>query len=369
LVWSPADVGSDALDPSSPDPATRRLLGDWLAVQDALALRPQVANELLARHRGPAEVLRHLPGSRGRRTFDRSRAIRALARAGAQALPYGAKSYPQSLRELSDPPALLLVRGAVASLSGLSVAIVGSRAATHYGRSVAHTLGFELARAGCTIVSGLARGIDADAHRGALEAAGQTVAVLACGIEQVYPPEHRRLAGQIAERGAVIGELPIGTPPRRGFFPLRNRLISGLCRAVVIVEARTRSGTLITAAHAADQGREVFAVPGPIHAPTSEGTNRLLADGAHPALGAEAILETLGWVAESAAEERPARPVHGLAGEILRALDEAPATRDELASRLDRPFEQLALDLLELELTGRVAQDRDGRLCCAPRRG
>ncbi|MGE4605391.1 MAG: DNA-processing protein DprA, partial [Myxococcota bacterium] len=283
--------------------------------------------------------------------------------AEAVALPVDSPDYPERLSALSDPALLLLVRGRPELLSRPAVAIVGSRAATVYGKRVARQIAADLAAAGLTVVSGLARGVDAEAHEGALEAGGVTVAVLACGIDRVYPPEHRALARRVAASGAVIGELPLGTPPKAPFFPMRNRLISGLSLAVVVVEARERSGSLITASHAANQGRDVFAVPGPITAPTSAGTNQLLRDGACVALGAEDVLRELG--VESLRTPSPARQTRRLgdsAAAILAALRDAPASRDELGQRLDRAPEQLALDLLELELDGRVAEDRDGRL-------
>jgi DNA processing protein len=295
-------------------------------------------------------------------SFDRSAEIAALARAGAVGVPVVSPAYPARLAALADPAPLLLVRGDVGVLSEPAVAIVGARAATVYGKQVARSFAAELARAGIVIVSGLARGIDAEAHRGALEAGGQTVAVQACGIDRVYPPEHRTLADRIAENGAVITELPLRTSPRRAFFPLRNRLISGLSAAVVIVEARERSGSLITATHAANQGRDVFAVPGPITAPSSQGTNRLLRDGAFVALGADEILDELGMARGVRLQRREGSGPTGPHREILDALVDEPASRDELTRRLGREIAQLSVELLELELEGRVEEDRDGRL-------
>jgi DNA processing protein len=255
------------------------------------------------------------------------------------------------------------VRGDLGALLAPSVAVVGARAATLYGRSVARELAAGLAAAGAVVVSGLARGIDAEAHRGALDAGGRTVAVLPCGPDLLYPPEHRGLAEAISARGAVVTELPLGTRPRRPLFALRNRLISGLARAVVVVEARRRSGSLITARHAADQGADVFAVPGPITAPTSEGPNRLLRDGAGVVLEARDVLEPLGLAAAPArSQAATGEPGRAALREICALLRRAPLTRDELCRRLARAPEDLAPDLLELELEGRVAEDRDGRL-------
>jgi DNA processing protein len=225
------------------------------------------------------------------------------------------------------------------------------------------------------VVSGLARGVDAAAHEGALEA-GATLAFQACGPDRLYPPEHRRLAGRIARRGAVVSELPLGTPPRPAYFPLRNRLISGLAEAVVVVEARERSGSLVTARHAAEQGTDVYAVPGPITAPTSRGPHRLLRDGAIPLTTPEDLLEDLklrpapGGGAHVLLRQSPAAaPADPLARAVLAALEDAPLTRDELARRLGSPVGALRAALSMLELEGRVTEDRDGRLTCASPRG
>ncbi len=354
-----ADSTPDVLDPADSCPASSSVLADWLALQRALGLKPQKAAELLRRHRHPARVLAACGLSTG---FDRNAEIAALLRAGAVAVPLDSAAYPVRLASLSDPALLLLVRGDVGALSELSVAIVGARAATVYGKQIARGLAAELAREGVVIVSGLARGIDAEAHRGALEAGGRTVAVQACGIDRIYPREHRALADRIAANGAIVTELPLNAPPLRAYFPLRNRLISGLSTAVVIVEARERSGSLITANHAANQGRDVFAVPGPITAPTSVGTNRLIRDGAYVMLGPAEIFSELGLIREPRSRPRVACDLSGLSREILTLLADAPASRDELARRLDREPAEFALELVELELSNRIDEDRDGRL-------
>lgn len=297
-----------------------------------------------------------------------------LRRIGARGVPLDSEAYPARLARLSDPSPLLLVRGEVEALSAPCVAIVGSRAATTYGLATAETLAHDLARAGAIVVSGLALGIDAAAHRGALAAGGRTIAVLACGPDRIYPARHRDLAQRIVRHGAIVSELPVGTHPLPPFFPLRNRLISGLSSAVVIVEARERSGSLITARHAADQGVDVFAVPGPISAPTSVGPNRLLRDGAGVALEAADVLAGLGMLV---APDRPAAGAEGASAQsavgtrrkpLLAELSRERATRDELSRRLGRRPDQLALDLLELELAGEIVRDRDGRWGMAPRR-
>jgi DNA processing protein len=232
---------------------------------------------------------------------------------------------------------------------------------------VAGRLAAALAEAGAVVVSGLAAGIDAAAHQGALEAGGYTIAFQACGPDRVYPAMHRSLAGRIEKRGAVVSEFAPGTPALPHHFPLRNRLISGLATLVVVVEARVRSGSLVTARLAADQGRDVFAVPGPITSPVSEGPNRLLRDGAGVADGPEVILEELRRDGHLPPQGRRPRSEAGRGepsrerNRILQSLHDQPATRDELGQRLACPPQALALELLELEMEGRIREDRDGR--------
>ena len=366
----------DVLDPSDPRPEVRAALRDWLSLQRALALRPQDAVRLLRPGRSPRAALA-LCSQPGATEAELDAAVDALGRAGAVAVPFGWPRYPERLARLTDAAPLLLVRGDVSALSAPCVAMVGSRAATAYGRAVAARFAARLAAEGLVIVSGLATGIDGVAHAAALDAGGRTLAVLACGPERVYPRSHRQLADRIATGGTIVSEFPPGTPPLRPYFPLRNRLISALSLAVLVVEARVRSGSLITAAHAAEQGVEVFAVPGPLTSPTSAGTNALLRDGAHVALDPDEMLETLrlgGGIparapraADAPPDAAPHEPAATPAGpersRIVAALLDEPLTRDQLGHRLSRSPEQLALDLLELELCGRIAQDRDGRLC------
>jgi DNA processing protein len=356
---------SGILDPDDPRPESRAALRDWLVLQWELALDPMAAVALLREHGSPRAALAARTGRR-REPADPAALLTGIRRVGARALPWPSPAYPARLARLSDPAPLLLVRGDVSALTAPCVAIVGSRAATVAGLDTARTLARDLAQAGVVVVSGLALGIDAAAHRGALDAGGRTVAVLACGPDRIYPARHRELAAQIRDNGAIVSELPPGTPPLPAFFPLRNRLISGLSSALVVVEARERSGSLISVRHAANQGVDVFAVPGPITAPTSAGPNRLLRDGAYVALEAADILAELRIPAPPAAVRPPPPPADGAATSgagqaLLDALVHRPATRDELCRRLGRPPEQLALELLELELAGRVALDRDGR--------
>lgn len=380
-----ADGGAGVLDPRAvlaapAGDALRRRAHAWLALQVRAALAPVAGRAALAQAEGdPARALRRLSGEAPAAVLDAAAfasACAALLRAGARLVPFGAPAYPERLAALADPPLLLAVRGRPEALALPLVAIVGARQATPYGVGSARALARQLAGLGFGIVSGLARGIDAAAHRGALEAGGVTVGVLGCGADRVYPPEHAALAEEMAAAGAVVSELPAGAAPLKQHFPLRNRLISGLARALVVVEARARSGSRISAEHAAEQGREVLAVPGPIDAPTSEGANLLLRDGAAPALDASDVLRALGRFAEAEAwlaqrRRAPAadaaHPLDPAARALLAALRGAPATRDELAARLGLAPAALAAPLLALELEGRVAEDRAGRLRIVPR--
>jgi DNA processing protein len=356
------------LDPTDPCPQARRRLLEWIAAWRTFVLRPARGAERLREAGAPAAALRgedspHLDSLAGD--------VSALCRAGATLVPLLSPAYPPRLAALSDPPPVLAIRGDPATLCEPGVAVVGSRAATRYGLAVATDLARGLAEAGLVVISGLARGIDAAAHRGALAAGGRTVAIQACGPDRVYPASHRRLAEEIAAHGAVVTEQPPGAPPRREFFPLRNRLLSGLSLALVVVEARERSGSLITSSHAAHQDVDVFAVPGPVSAPTSAGPNHLLAEGAYVARGASDVIDLLVHRGVSLTPARAPSPESADAGSaplgpearsLFDALSDAPASRDELARRLGRPPAALALALLELELDGRVAEDRDGRL-------
>jgi len=218
---------------------------------------------------------------------------------GVEMLVEGGAGYPPLLGRISDPPGLLFARGAIEPCDSLAIAIVGSRHATAYGRRIAWQLAGGLARAGYTIVSGLARGIDAAAHRGALDAGGRTLAVLGSGVLNVYPPEHADLALEVMARGALLGEAPPLAFPQPGCFPQRNRIVSGLSLGVIVVEAAERSGALITARLAGEQGREVFAVPGPIDARLSRGCHQLIRDGARLVQGIDDVLDELGPLCEA----------------------------------------------------------------------
>jgi DNA processing protein len=267
--------------------------------------------------------------------------------------------FPELLRQIHDPPRLLYLRGAaeVDLLARPAVAIVGARACSPYGSQVARMLGRDLAVAGLVVVSGLARGVDGEAHRGALEADGASVAVLGCGIDRDYPAVHAELARRICERGLVVSEYEPGVEPAPWRFPARNRIIAGLAAATVIVEARERSGALITADFALEDGREVFAVPGEITGSLAAGTNRLLRQGATPLTSAVDVLEVFGLDLAT-----PARtPALGeTARRVLGRLAESSATADELARVTGLDASPLAAALAELELAGLIGE-ADGR--------
>jgi len=354
------------LDPFDSDPERRRLVRAWLRFHGTYCLDPVAAlGRLEAADFDPGRALASRAAAKVPSADHVERWCVALARVPALLLTIDSVRYPPLLRTLADAPAVLFVQGSAAALADPLVAIVGARAATRYGLDVAAALAADLARAGVCVVSGMARGVDGAAHRGALAEGGTTLALQACGPDRTYPPEHRALRAQIAAGGAVISELPPGHAPRAPYFPLRNRLISGLSRVVIVVEARERSGSLVTMRHALDQGREVLAVPGPINAATSAGPNQLLRDGARPVLGVRDVLDCLGIEAEAPAASKSSSPrsrEDPLERAILRTLGQAPLPRDALAQRLGRRPEEIAAGVTALQLAGRIAQDRDGCL-------
>jgi DNA processing protein len=262
------------------------------------------------------------------------------------------RAFPQLLRELHDPPRQLYLRGGPAEvLAGPAVAIVGARSCSSYGAHVARQLARELGGAGVLVVSGLARGVDGEAHRGALESGGKTVAVLGCGIDRDYPRRHSELAGRIEASGAIVSEYPPGTEPAPWRFPARNRIVAGLSLATVVVEARARSGALITADFALELGREVFAVPGEITAALSAGTNDLLRQGAAPLLTARDVLDALGLA--PAPKER--RTLSNVATDVMRLLTDEAREADGLTRASGRTSAEVGAALVELELAGLVA--------------
>ncbi|HSE02638.1 MAG TPA: DNA-processing protein DprA, partial [Methylomirabilota bacterium] len=272
------------------------------------------------------------------------------------------------LRAIPDAPETLHVLGDLHDADALAVAIVGSRRATPYGLDVAERLAADLAARGVTVVSGLARGIDAAAHRGALRVGGRTIAVLGSGADVIYPPEHRRLAGEIVARGAVLSQFAPGTPPLPQNFPARNRLIAAMALAVVVVEAAERSGSLITARLAAELGREVLAVPGRITTPESRGANRLIQDGAAVAMGWDdvagalperwrACLRELPEARDDRRASKDASPAaEGAGSRVLALLGEDPVDIDHVIERSGLGAGRVSAALLDLELEGRVRQ-------------
>jgi DNA processing protein len=262
--------------------------------------------------------------------------------------------FPPRLGAIFDPPPALYVRGGGDSelLACRAVAVVGARSCSPYGAQVARMLGRELAAAGLVVVSGLARGIDGEAHRGALDADGITVAVLGCGIDRDYPAANAQLSRRIEEQGLVVSEYEPGVEPAPWRFPARNRIIAGLCEAVVVVEARERSGALITADFALEEGREVFAVPGEITATLSVGTNALLKLGATPLTSTQDVLETLGV---EQPEARAPVDVSPAAAQVLELVREAPCGADDLTACGTLDAGAISVALTELELAGLVA--------------
>jgi DNA processing protein len=289
----------------------------------------------------------------------------AVARAVAQALAWAGQrghtvitladeTYPKLLLEIADPPALLYARGRVELLACAALAIVGSRNATQQGEANAEAFARALGNSGLTIVSGLALGIDAAAHRGGLAGEGSTLAVLGTGIDVVYPSRNAALTAEIAERGLLISEFPLGTAPAAQNFPRRNRLISGLARGCLVVEAALASGSLITARAAAEQGREVFAIPGSIHSPLAKGCHALIKSGAKLVESAEDVLAELSGFHASGHASTTRAPADAQDAGLLHHMGHDPVDVDSLCSRASMSAEQVSSELLRLELAGRV---------------
>ena len=312
-------------------------------------------------------VLAARVGQACRKTNALDEELRLAKQAGCRVVTQVEKGYPTPLTQISDPPLALYLKGEWIDDDTTAVGVVGSRRASLYGHQMAQRLSYDLALRGVTVVSGLARGIDGEAHRGALKANGRTLAVLGCGLSRIYPPEHDELAEQIAQHGAVISEYPMRMDPLAQNFPRRNRLISGLSLGVVIVEAANRSGALITADCALEQGREVFAVPGKADALTAQGTNQLLKQGAKLVTSVEDILEELRLepipvtqpAASASATER-LRSIPGITSEehtLLNQLSaDEPNDLDALAAKSGLAASTCAATLLGLELKRLVKQ-------------
>jgi DNA processing protein len=348
-------------------------LAGWLQLSLTPGLSPSTIRRLLKDYGLPDKIIaRRMAELAGYAPAEALEALHspAVAQAAQHALEWAEKSahwivtladqnYPASLLEIPDPPALLYAVGRVELLARPALAIVGSRNATAQGESNAQTFGRALSAAGLTIVSGLAMGIDAAAHRGGLDGPGSTIAILGTGADVVYPRRNAELAAQIAERGLIVSEFALGTGPLAHHFPRRNRLISGLACGCLVIEAAAASGSLITARSAADQGREVFAIPGSIHSPLSKGCHALIKNGAKLVESADDVLAELPGFRPSgyASTGLRSRPVDALPNDagLLGHMGHDPVDIDLLCTRAGLSAERVSSELLRLELDGRVA--------------
>ena len=345
-------------------------LAAWLRLLETPQLGRDSARKLLAAFGSPQAVLeastsarREVAGVAGAALASEPESIEALVESTWQWLAAGEsravvtlgdEAYPQTLLDTADPPLLLYVQGRIGLLGAPSVAVVGSRNPTRQGVDNARAFSAHLSRAGLSVVSGLALGIDGAAHEGGLEGPGSTIAVVGTGLDRVYPKRHLELARRIATQGLMLSEYALGTPPLPQHFPLRNRLIAGLSLGTLVVEAATQSGSLITARLALEAGRDVFAVPGSIHAPQSRGCHALIKQGAKLVDGAQDILDELRVTAPQAIAAAPPRDDRG--DRLLDALGFDPVTIDALVARTGMAPAELSARLLELELDGRVAR-------------
>lgn len=293
-----------------------------------------------------------------RQTISLDEELEKLQQEGARTITWQDADYPPRLRHVHSAPPVLYVKGDILPQDEWAVAVVGTRSSRAYGRQMVEEIGGDLARSGITVVSGLARGIDSLAHRAALRAGGRTIAVLGCGIDIIYPHEHTDLARKIVDRGAIITEYPLGTQPEGGNFPPRNRIISGLSLGTLVIEAGKRSGALITADYALEQGREVFALPGNANSPKSQGTNRLIQDGAAKlVMAVEDILEELNLtLVEQHQEVRMAVPEDEKEAQILQCISTEPIHVDEIGQRTSLPISEVTSTLAMMELKGMVRQ-------------
>ena len=284
--------------------------------------------------------------------------IERLNKAGVKAYSWEDPEYPARLKEIDDKPPVLYVRGALTPADEVAVAVVGTRKATPYGRQAAEHFATDLAANGVTVVSGLARGIDAVAHRAALAAGGRTIAVLACGLDIVYPPEHVKLAREIIEHGALVSDYPLGMQPRSEFFPRRNRILSAVSLGVLVVEGSETSGALLTARYALDQNREVFAVPGSIYSATHRGANKLIREGEAKLVSlTEDILEELNLtMVTQQIELREVAPADPTEAKLLGVLSSQPSHIDDVQRASGLPIASVSSALAVLELKGMVRQ-------------
>jgi len=348
-------------------------LRDSLRLSMVPGVGPRIRQSLLERFGSPDEVfaasageLREVSGVgpklahhilTAREMLDVEREIGVCRDNGIEIITDSDDKFPSILREIHDPPSVLFLRGELKEQDAMAVGIVGTRHATQYGLRQARRLAGSLARAGVTVVSGLARGVDAAAHRGALEAGGRTIGVLASGVLNIYPPEHDELAEEITASGALVSETPPNTQPMAGMFPQRNRLISGLSLGVIIVEAAKRSGALITARLAGEQGREVFAVPGHVDSRTSQGCHQLLRDGAKLVETIDDVLEELGPLADAAGGEETPEVRHpaelmlnDMEQQVLSAIKSEATTIDEIVAASGVPVHRVLSTISVLEM-------------------
>ena len=345
-------------------PIRVRALLDHFGTAEAILSAPRT--ELLRVEGVGDEVARNIASWRNQVDLDAE--LARIEKAGVRIVTRDDADYPKHLREIYDPPLVLYVRGRLLEDERLAIGIVGSRRTTLYGQEMSRKLAYQLARVGMTIVSGLARGIDTEAHRGALQAKGRTVAVIGCGIDIVYPSENRKLADEIvAKGGAVVTEFPFGVPPDRQNFPMRNRIISGWSLGVVVVEADLKSGALITAGQAAEQGRQVFAVPGRADSILSRGTNKLIKDGAKLTEDAEDVLSEFEYLIPRTAREssgetagvggtKPALKLTEMEEKLMAHLSHEEMAIDELIRASGLTSAAVSATLLGLEMKRLVRQ-------------
>ena len=297
----------------------------------------------------------------GRREIDLDREMERIERAGAHVLTIADPSYPRLLKEVPSPPPVLYVRGSLTPADEKAVAIVGTRKATPYGRDVSEAMARDLAAFGVTVVSGLALGIDAQAHRGAVAAGGRTIGVLGCGVDVIYPPIHRKLYEEVAESGAVVSDYPMGTGPAGANFPPRNRIIAGLSLGIVVIEAPSRSGALITVDFAADYSRDVFAVPGSVLGEHSRGSHKVIRDGARLVTSAADVCQDLGLgTVEPGQPKQQTLPLTAEEQHLLNYLRWEPQHIDEIAEAASLSAGECGALLTMLELKGAV-RDKGGQ--------
>lgn len=350
-------------------------LAAWLRLTLAPGIGGEMQRRLLAAHGLPerifsssaATLARTIPSRLAERLLSHDAGVQIDAsllwvrEPGNRILTLADEAYPRQLLATPDPPCVLYVKGRIDLLNTPALAIVGSRNATPQGNANAAAFAAVLAEAGLTIISGLALGIDAAAHRGALRGKGSTVAVIGTGIDRVYPARNRELAREIAEKGTIVSEFPLGTPALKDNFPRRNRIISGMARGCLVVEAAARSGSLITARLAGEQGRDVFAIPGSIHSPLSKGCHKLIKQGAKLVDDAADILEELGCATAEKARTDAAPPSDPDAARLLDCLGFDACDVDTLGVRSGLTAERLYAILLQMELEGRIASLPGGR--------